>query len=70
MINNAGVGNVHFSKTKDGFESNYGINHLGHFLLTNLLLDVIIVTNKARVINVSSIIHNYSNCTDFSEINE
>ena len=54
VINNAGIMRTPFGKTADGFELQFGTNHLGHFALTVLLLDIIIRTHKARVITVSS----------------
>ncbi|MET7698978.1 oxidoreductase [Streptomyces sp. NPDC005485] len=53
LINNAGVMNVPESSTKDGFETQFGTNHLGHFALTNLLLPHI----TDRVVTVSSGAH-------------
>jgi NAD(P)-dependent dehydrogenase (short-subunit alcohol dehydrogenase family) len=54
LINNAGIMIPPFSKTKDGFELQFGSNHLGHFALTGLLMPAIRATPKARVVNVSS----------------
>jgi len=57
LINNAGVvGGQTRKTTKDGFEMSFGINHLGHFLLTNLLLDKLKET-KGRIVNVSTNLH-------------
>lgn len=57
LINNAGVMIPPYSKTKDGFELQFGVNHLGHFLLTNLLLPVINETEGARIVTLSSVAH-------------
>ncbi|WP_405179880.1 oxidoreductase [Nocardia sp. NBC_01377] len=53
LINNAGLMNVPFTRTKDGFETQFGVNHLGHFALTGLLLDRI----GDRVVTLASIAH-------------
>jgi NAD(P)-dependent dehydrogenase (short-subunit alcohol dehydrogenase family) len=57
LINNAGIIMVPFAMTADGFESQFGTNHLGHFALTGLLLERILSTPGARVVNVSSGAH-------------
>ncbi len=57
LINNAGIILPGYHQTADGYELHFGVNHLGHFLLTNELLDIIIASAPARVINVTSGIH-------------
>ncbi|XP_033286631.1 retinol dehydrogenase 11 isoform X3 [Orcinus orca] len=57
LINNAGVMMCPYSKTADGFEMHMGVNHLGHFLLTHLLLEKLKESTPSRVVNVSSLAH-------------
>ena len=60
LINNAGVGMPQKSSTKDGFELQFGTNHLGHFALTNLLLDRLLAVPGSRVVTVSSQGHRFA----------
>lgn len=57
LINNAGVMIPPYGKTKDGFELQFGSNHLGHFALTGLLLPLLKSTPDSRVVTLSSIAH-------------
>ncbi|WP_245629835.1 oxidoreductase [Domibacillus robiginosus] len=57
LINNAGVMIPPYQKTKDGFELQFGGNHLGHFALTGHLLPLLKKTPSARVVTLSSIAH-------------
>ncbi|MFT7583157.1 MAG: retinol dehydrogenase-12, partial [Myxococcota bacterium] len=57
LVNNAGVMLTKREVTEDGFEATFGVNHLGHFLFTHLLLDTLKATDSARIINVSSAGH-------------
>ena len=64
LVNNAGIMMVAEGRTKDGFERQFGTNHLGHFALTNLLLPRI----TDRVVNVSSSLHR-GRQVDFDNLN-
>lgn len=67
FINNAGIMAVPFAKTKDGYESQFGTNHLGHFLLNGLLFNRF-KRDNTRVVSVSSIVHHYGRM-NFSNLN-
>ena len=60
LINNAGVMACPQGKTEDGFERQFGTNHLGHFLLTTLIAPALIKSGSARVVSVSSAGHRFS----------
>jgi len=64
LINNAGVMVPPLSRTADGFELQFGTNHLGHFALTNLLLEHV----RGRVVTVSSAAHRFGSI-DFDDLN-
>ena len=57
LINNAGIMIPPYGKTMDGFESQLGANHLGHFLLTALLVALMPDAAESRVVSLSSIAH-------------
>ena len=60
LINNAGVMACPLSRTKEGWEMQFATNHLGHFLLTNLLLPALKKGAPGRVVNLSSAAHLYA----------
>ncbi|KAM0417028.1 hypothetical protein ACHAPT_012994 [Fusarium lateritium] len=60
LVNNAGIMAPPYRTTEDGFESQFGVNHLAHFLFTNLVMDKILASGSPRIINVSSNGHRLS----------
>jgi NAD(P)-dependent dehydrogenase (short-subunit alcohol dehydrogenase family) len=68
LLNNAGIMNLSRALTPDGLEETFAVNHLAYFLLTQLLLDRIVASAPARIVNVASDAH--QNATlDFDDLN-
>uniref|UniRef100_UPI00398F3E70 retinol dehydrogenase 14a n=1 Tax=Pristiophorus japonicus TaxID=55135 RepID=UPI00398F3E70 len=68
LINNAGIFQCPYMKTEDGFEMQFGVNHLGHFLLTNLLLELLKRSAPSRIVVVSSKLYKYGEI-NFDDLN-
>ncbi|MFX1254357.1 MAG: oxidoreductase [Promethearchaeota archaeon] len=68
LCNNAGIMFPPYIKTVDNFELQFGVNYLGHFALTGLLLDLLLQTEGARVVSMSSITHTFGKI-DFENLN-
>ncbi len=67
LVNNAGTVFVNRTLTQDGVEATFAVNHLGSFLLTNLLLDLVVKSAPARIILVASTGH-YGGTMDFNDL--
>ena len=59
---------IPYNKTADGFEMQFGVNHLGHFALTGQLIDLLSKTKQSRIINLSSIAHKFGSIR-FEDLN-
>ncbi|MEQ2272440.1 Retinol dehydrogenase 14, partial [Xenotaenia resolanae] len=68
LVNNAGIYQCPYTKTEDGFEMQLGVNHLGHFLLTHLLLDLLKASSPSRIVVVSSKLYKYGHI-NFDDLN-
>ena len=67
LVNNAGGVNKARQVTVDGIEATFAVNHLGYFLLTNLLLDLVVKSAPARVVTVASVGHRHGTL-DFDDL--
>ncbi|HYR55913.1 MAG TPA: SDR family oxidoreductase [Myxococcaceae bacterium] len=67
LVNNAGAAFSKRTVTEDGIESTFALNHLGYFLITRLLLDVLVQSAPARVVNVASAAH-YAGSMHFEDL--
>ncbi|MCG5451639.1 SDR family NAD(P)-dependent oxidoreductase [Micromonospora hortensis] len=68
LINNAGVMYTPRQTTRDGFEMQFGTNHLGHFALTGLVLDLLLPVPGSRVVTVSSVGHRIRAAIHFDDL--
>jgi NAD(P)-dependent dehydrogenase (short-subunit alcohol dehydrogenase family) len=68
LLNNAGVFHLRRQTTADGFEATFGVNHLAPFLLTRLLLERLLGTPGARIVNVASEAHRLGGPLDFDDL--
>ncbi|MEU8586913.1 oxidoreductase [Streptomyces sp. NPDC048664] len=68
LVNNAGVMALPYGTTADGFETQFGVNHLGHFALTGLLFPTLLAAPGSRVVSVSSFMHVLADI-DFGDLN-
>ena len=68
LINNAGIFMVEFGKAEDGFERHFQVNHLGHFLLTQMLIDLLKKSSPSRIINVSSMAYMGASISDLDNL--
>lgn len=67
LVNNAGSVNARRVLTEDGIETTFAVNHLAPFLLTNLLLETLLASAPARIVNVASAMH-YQGTLDFDDL--
>jgi NAD(P)-dependent dehydrogenase (short-subunit alcohol dehydrogenase family) len=68
LLNNAGVVLTERHETRDGIETTFAVNHLAYFLLTNLLLERLVASAPARIVNVASDAHKLGGALDFDDL--